>query len=162
MLSWTMRPDVDVPLAPFLSERDVDRWRRREFESRDEARTSLARSDGLLLLEPVAEAAAEEPGKPAYPRLRSTQSWFEITSTRSLVLEQPIERQARVQNRDGDRRVRRKTVLNRTWQHECAPMMRAARGLPAAPCAKPPARSRRRSWSRRRARPRPPSSASGA
>jgi hypothetical protein len=79
-----------------------------ESPSSTRATNEVRRSDlaiALLMLEPVADASAEELGETRRLRLIPTEFGLEIARTRSLVLEQPVKRQPGSGHRHGDSRI---------------------------------------------------------
>src|SRR6266508_1898893 len=55
-----MCPGVDVSASPLLSQGNAQQAPRGQLEPGDEAARALACSDGLVILEPVADAASEQ------------------------------------------------------------------------------------------------------
>src|SRR6266516_495543 len=119
-VGW-MSPDVDVTSSLRFRQRDPDRAVGvAKLEPSDKRRTSFRPRDRLLVLEPVADASAEELGDTCPLRLVPAEIGLEITSARSFVLEQTMKRQPGSRHGNGDRCVTRKRIRGgRRKLHSC-------------------------------------------
>jgi hypothetical protein len=99
-----MTPDIDMTSAVLLRERDPDQAVGvAELDAGDERCAAFRVGECLLVLEPVADASAEELGDACPLRLAPTEVGLEITGAGSLLLEQTMERQPGSGHRHGDR-----------------------------------------------------------
>ena len=106
-----MTPDIDVTWALLLRERDPDQAVGvAELDTGDERRAAFRIGERLLMLEPVADASAEELGDACPLRLAPAEARLEIACAGSLVLEQAVKRQPGSGERHGDRRIIRQSV----------------------------------------------------